>query len=81
MVSFDYLERQFGRYHQCHCHDANKKQGAPIAGYLLVAYGGEAEGFKAFRPAIYYAGSMTLAASGLVVFVRLKSTTKLTAKL
>ena len=45
--------------------------GPPIAGYLLDAYGGESAGLKAYRPAMYYAGTLSLAAAGLVAFVRL----------
>ncbi|WPH00321.1 putative monocarboxylate transporter [Acrodontium crateriforme] len=44
--------------------------GAPIAGYLLAAYGGQSAGFQAYRPAIFYAGSMALASAGLVGLVR-----------
>lgn len=46
--------------------------GAPIAGYILNAYGGQSAGFEAYRPAIYYAGSMALGAAGLVALVRLR---------
>ena len=46
--------------------------GAPIAGYMLDAYGGEAAGFKAYRPAIFYAGSLTLTSAALVAFLRLR---------
>jgi MFS family permease len=46
--------------------------GAPIAGYLLAAYGGQDAGFKAYRPAIFYAGSLALLATALVAFVRLR---------
>ncbi|GME25407.1 major facilitator superfamily transporter [Neofusicoccum parvum] len=46
--------------------------GAPIAGFMLNAYGGEEAGFEAYRPAIFYAGSMALAAAGLTAFVRLR---------
>ena len=46
-------------------------QGAPIAGYLLEAYGGAEGGFKAYRPAFFYAGSLTLASAGLILAVRL----------
>ncbi|KAF7559399.1 hypothetical protein G7046_g4763 [Stylonectria norvegica] len=45
--------------------------GAPIAGYILEAYGGADQGLSAYRPAMYYAGSMALAAAGLVALVRL----------
>ncbi|ETN39888.1 uncharacterized protein HMPREF1541_06114 [Cyphellophora europaea CBS 101466] len=46
--------------------------GAPIAGYLLDAYGGETAGFKAYRPAIFYAGSLALLSAGLVALLRLR---------
>ncbi|KAE8313780.1 major facilitator superfamily domain-containing protein [Aspergillus transmontanensis] len=41
--------------------------GSPIAGYLLDAYGGTDAGLAAFRPAIFYAGSLTLASAGLLL--------------
>ncbi|KAE8137319.1 hypothetical protein BDV38DRAFT_283157 [Aspergillus pseudotamarii] len=44
---------------------------SPIAGYLLVAYGDTEAGLAAFRPAIFYAGSLTLASAGLLLSVRL----------
>lgn len=46
--------------------------GAPIAGFILDAYGGENAGFKSYRPAIFYAGSMAMGAAGLVAYVRLR---------
>jgi MFS family permease len=46
--------------------------GAPIAGYILEAYGGDKSGFRAYRPAIFYAGSMALGSAILVAFVRLR---------
>ncbi|KAH8642614.1 Major Facilitator Superfamily protein [Alternaria alternata] len=55
-------------------------QGAPIAGYLLDAYGGTGAGLAAYRPAIFYAGSLTLASSGLLLSVRLMITQNLSAK-
>ncbi|KAK8197215.1 major facilitator superfamily domain-containing protein [Phyllosticta capitalensis] len=55
--------------------------GAPIAGFMLNAYGGEKAGFQAYRPAIFYAGSMALAAAGLTGFVRLRINANLTGKL
>ncbi|KAK5046184.1 hypothetical protein LTR84_008641 [Exophiala bonariae] len=54
--------------------------GAPIAGYLLEAYGGEKGGFEAYRPAIFYAGSMALGAAGLVAWVRFSMSKKLSGK-
>jgi len=54
--------------------------GAPIAGYLLEAYGGETGGFKSYRPAIFYAGSMALGAAGMVAYVRFSMSSKITAR-
>jgi len=45
--------------------------GAPIAGYILEAYGGPDAGSQAFRPAIHYSGSLSLAASGMVLAAKL----------
>ncbi|KAK4236141.1 major facilitator superfamily domain-containing protein [Achaetomium macrosporum] len=45
--------------------------GAPIAGYMLSAYGGESSGIAAYRPAIFYAASMAMAATILAAYVRL----------
>ncbi|KAH7401383.1 putative monocarboxylate transporter [Pyrenochaeta sp. MPI-SDFR-AT-0127] len=45
--------------------------GSPIAGYLLDAYGGTEAGLSAYRPAIFYAGSLTMASAGLILVVRL----------
>ncbi|KAE8398489.1 major facilitator superfamily domain-containing protein [Aspergillus pseudonomiae] len=47
--------------------------GAPIAGYILNASGGEDAGIGAYRPAIFYAGGMTLSASLLAMLIRLKT--------
>ncbi|KAJ9157535.1 Monocarboxylate permease [Pleurostoma richardsiae] len=55
--------------------------GAPIAGYLLQAYGGADSGLKAFRPAMFYAGSMALAAAVLVGLMRMHMSKSLSAKL
>jgi MFS family permease len=54
--------------------------GAPIAGYLLEAYGGEKGGFESYRPAIFYAGSMALGAAGMVAYVRFSMSRKITAR-
>ena len=51
--------------------------GAPIAGYILEAYGGQKAGFRAFRPAIYYAGSIALGAAGLVLVAKLAVSRKI----
>ncbi|CZR54679.1 related to protein MCH2 (monocarboxylate permease homolog) [Phialocephala subalpina] len=45
--------------------------GAPIAGYLLAAYGGEHSTLNAYHPAMFYAGSMALGAAGLVGAVKI----------
>lgn len=47
--------------------------GVPIAAYLLDAFGGMDDGIKAYRPAMYYAGSMSMAATILVGGMRLRS--------
>ncbi|KAI1329164.1 major facilitator superfamily transporter [Xylariaceae sp. FL0255] len=54
--------------------------GAPIAGYLLDAYGGENAGFEAYRPAMFYAGSLALGAAGFVALVRFRSSRNFFAK-
>ncbi|KAF7310246.1 Monocarboxylate transporter [Mycena indigotica] len=57
--------------------------GAPIAGYLLSAYGGGAQdaSLEAYHPAMWYAGLMALGAAGLVSLRRFTSSTKLFAKI
>ncbi len=50
-------------------------QGAPIAGYLLDEYGGTDTGLQAYRPAMFYAGSLSLAAAGAVAMMRLRIST------
>ncbi|KAF7590770.1 hypothetical protein BBP40_002386 [Aspergillus hancockii] len=47
--------------------------GAPIAGYILNASGGEDAGVGAYRPAIFYAGGMALCAAVMAIFIRLKT--------
>lgn len=54
--------------------------GAPIAGFMLAAYGPRHGGpisLNAYHPAIFYAGSMALAASTLVGFVRFNNSISL----
>ncbi|GAA5973948.1 hypothetical protein JCM11641_001236 [Rhodosporidiobolus odoratus] len=47
--------------------------GAPIAGYLLEAFGGSKQtGYGAYRPAIFYSGGMSLFAAFCVLAVRVK---------
>ncbi|KAI1823635.1 major facilitator superfamily transporter [Xylaria intraflava] len=55
--------------------------GAPIAGYLLDAHGGEDAGFQAYRPAMFYAGSLALGAASLVEVTRFCSNKSLFAKI
>lgn len=47
-----------------------RTQGAPIAGYLLNAFGGAGSGLQAFRPAMYYAGGISLLSLALVLGIR-----------
>ncbi|KAJ7480639.1 major facilitator superfamily domain-containing protein [Mycena latifolia] len=54
--------------------------GAPIAGYLLNAYGGAHSTLSAYHPAMFYAGSMAMGAASLVSLVRLKTSTSIFAK-
>ncbi|KAI3329086.1 major facilitator superfamily transporter [Xylariaceae sp. AK1471] len=54
---------------------------SPIAGYLLDAYGGEDAGFQAYRPAMYYAGSLALGAAGFVELVRFRSNRNIFARI
>ncbi|KAI0905572.1 major facilitator superfamily domain-containing protein [Ustulina deusta] len=54
--------------------------GAPIAGYLLDAYGGQEAGFQAYRPAMFYAGSLALGAAGFVELVRFRANRNFFAK-
>ncbi|KAF4986890.1 hypothetical protein FDECE_15712 [Fusarium decemcellulare] len=55
--------------------------GSPIAGHLLEAYGGADEGLQAYRPAMFYAGSVSMAATFLVAVLRLRINKKPWAKL
>ncbi|KAJ7438654.1 major facilitator superfamily domain-containing protein [Mycena galericulata] len=54
--------------------------GAPIAGYLLNAYGGADGTLSAYHPAMFYAGSMALGSAGLVSLVRLMTSTSIFTK-
>ena len=45
--------------------------GSPIAAYLLEAYGGAEAGLSAYRPAMYYAGSLSIGSAGLVAAYRM----------
>lgn len=48
--------------------------GAPIAGWILQAYGGARAGLKAYRPAMFYAGSITIGAALLVIGMKWRVT-------
>jgi hypothetical protein len=52
------------------------KQGAPVAGYVLEHYGGTDAGRAAFRPAMYYAGSMSLGSATIMFTIRQRVTGK-----
>ncbi|RBQ87453.1 hypothetical protein VDGD_02881 [Verticillium dahliae] len=54
--------------------------GAPIAGSLLEAYGGTEVGLHAYRPAMFYAGSVTLIATALAALMRARINKKPLAK-
>ncbi|EGN96014.1 hypothetical protein SERLA73DRAFT_185513, partial [Serpula lacrymans var. lacrymans S7.3] len=53
--------------------------GAPVAGYILERYGGSEAGRAAFRPAMYYAGSMSVGSASFVFGVRHLTSPKLFA--
>jgi MFS family permease len=55
--------------------------GAPIAGYFLDAQGGADGGFKAYRPAIFYAGGLAAVGAALVGAVRINKDRRLLKKL
>jgi MFS family permease len=55
--------------------------GGPIAGYILAAFGGEQAGFEAYRPAMYYSGSMSMAAAILVGMLRFRIDRRLKVKI
>ncbi|KAK7423244.1 hypothetical protein QQZ08_009140 [Neonectria magnoliae] len=54
--------------------------GAPIAGYMLGAFGGRQAGSKSYRPAIFWAGAMALTAAILIDVMRFRLSRKLMAK-
>jgi len=54
--------------------------GPPIAGYLLQATGG-ASGIASYRPAMYYAGSLTVASCLLIVGMKVKTVKSLRKKM
>ncbi|KZP11025.1 MFS general substrate transporter [Athelia psychrophila] len=49
---------------------AGYMMGAPVAGYILERYGGSEAGRAAFRPAMYYAGSMSLGSALFTLALR-----------
>ncbi|KAM0754661.1 MFS general substrate transporter [Meredithblackwellia eburnea MCA 4105] len=54
--------------------------GSPIAGFLLEAFGGVDAGFKAFQPAIFYSGALSLAACLLILAARITESKELWKK-
>ncbi|KAF2219530.1 hypothetical protein BDZ85DRAFT_276287 [Elsinoe ampelina] len=56
-------------------------RGVPVAGYSLDAYGGSDPGQNAARPAMFYAGSLTLESAGMVLTIRLTEARKLFARI
>ncbi|KAH8904855.1 MFS general substrate transporter [Coniochaeta sp. PMI_546] len=55
--------------------------GGPIAGYMLGRYGAVEGGVAAFKPAMYYAGSMSLGAAVLVALMRFRIDSTILRKL
>lgn len=58
-----------------------QKKGAPIAGFLLEAYGGAEGGLQAYRPAMFYAGSLTVVATALILVARFRLDSSVFARL
>ncbi|OJJ62314.1 hypothetical protein ASPSYDRAFT_144641 [Aspergillus sydowii CBS 593.65] len=56
-------------------------RGAPIAGYILEASGGNEGGINAYRPAIFYAGSLAFTSAVLAAAIRLKTEMSLKKRL
>ena len=56
-------------------------QGAPIAGYILDAAGGEGSSLKAYRLSIFYAGGMAMSAALLAAGIRFKTEKRLIKRL
>ncbi|KAM3511339.1 hypothetical protein MY11210_005012 [Beauveria gryllotalpidicola] len=54
--------------------------GAPIAGYLLEAFGGAEKGLTAYRPAMFYGGSLSLVSAFLVLIARVRVNKKVFIK-
>ncbi|KAM3456853.1 hypothetical protein MY3296_001511 [Beauveria thailandica] len=54
--------------------------GAPIAGYLLEAFGGAEKGLTAYRPAMFYGGSLSLVSAILVLVARVRVNKKVFVK-
>jgi hypothetical protein len=48
---------------------------------MLNAYGGTSAGLEAYRPAMFYSGSIALASAGLVAAVKMKINPSFWAKL
>ncbi|KAH7930880.1 MFS general substrate transporter [Leucogyrophana mollusca] len=57
-------------------YSAGYLMGAPVAGFILERYGGNSAGRAAFRPAMYYAGSMSLGSASFILVVRYLATKK-----
>lgn len=55
--------------------------GAPIAGFLLAAFGGEGGGIASYRPAMWYAGGMAAAAAVAVAYLRYRKSPHLMIKM
>ncbi len=73
----------FTQWPQCNSHvhlTDYSTQGAPIAGYLLEAFGGAEAGLTAYRPAMLYGGSLSLVAAAMVLAARLRVNKKILVK-
>ncbi|RSH83142.1 uncharacterized protein EHS24_006801 [Apiotrichum porosum] len=55
--------------------------GAPIAGYLLAAFGGTGHGISAYRPAMFWAGGIAAVAAALIGILRVRKSPHLTIRM
>lgn len=55
--------------------------GAPIAGYLLAAFGGSDRGIAAYRPAVFWAGGMAFASAAIIGALRWRKSPHLRVKM
>lgn len=56
-------------------------QGSPIAGYIVEAYGGTDAGLDAYRPPMFYAGSLSTASLCCILTIRFMANKSIRARI